>query len=70
MTTLSVNKVRKSAQEKLSPTDVKVLLLKKGISIQDLADRIGRSRTAVSLAIHHGLFAGTLKMVKEELEKL
>ena len=70
MPTMVVNKVRKPAQEKLSALDVKIFLLKKGISINGLAKKIGRSRTAVSMAIHHGFNAGTLAKVVAELKEL
>jgi len=45
----------------------KVALVKRRMSVQALAKKLGYSRTAVSLAINHGLFSGVLNDVKKEL---
>lgn len=47
---------------------VKVRLVELGMSVTQLATRLGLSRNAVSLAINHeGLFAPTKQRIKEEL---
>lgn len=42
--------------------------IRRGLSITELAERIGHSRVATSQAINHGMNAGVIKAVCEELD--
>ena len=46
---------------------VKYALLKRGMSLTQLADSLGLARNTVSLAVNRGLFAPTRKRIAEIL---
>ncbi|GEM_PF-1914228 len=46
---------------------IKRALLTRELTVAEMARKIGRSRTAVSLAINRGCYSGTLRLILEEL---
>jgi transcriptional regulator with XRE-family HTH domain len=49
------------------PTAVKIALVRKGMTVTDLAERLGKSRENVSRAIHNGQFPSINKRIRKAL---
>lgn len=67
MTLAAVNKRRAGGQDESLTLQIKFALLSRGVTIAGLARKLGLSRTAVSQAINHGIYAPTLAAILREL---
>ncbi len=61
------NTKRTRAQEEFA-LRVKVALLKRGLSMSDLAHKLGVARNTVSLAVNRGLYAPTRRRIEQFLK--